>query len=164
MNLQFIAAIGLASALLPAAVCAQTSEYERVQMVYARQALMFELQDRYWVLRDVSTSKSTDFEGAAAAAEQMIDIMTEFVGLLATETARGEVPGSRAMPEVWTDAAGFAASVESFRTEAAQLAEVARSGDAVVFSEAFDRFSSACTSCHEFRPTLGGRFRFTADQ
>lgn len=160
MKPHLFALIGTASVYFSVAVPAQTPGYERAPIVHARRVLMYELDDRYWILQDASKSSSGDLKDAEVAAREMIEIISEFVTLLVPQTARGEAPGSRAKPEVWTDAADFATSVENFRAEAGQLAEVASTGDAVKFSEALERFSFACTACHEFRPSSGGRFRF----
>ena len=164
MKLHIFGVICATTAVVAAGVIAQTSDYEVAQLVHARRALMYELDDRYWMLLDVSSAKSVDFQGASAAALQMVDIMTGFVALLPPGTARGEALGSRAKPEIWTEATSFSASVESFTAEAERLAGLASKGDVEAFSAAFREFQSVCISCHALRPSLGGRFRFALDE
>lgn len=87
---------------------------------------MFDLQTNYWTLLAVRNGESDDFAGAAAAARHMAEVIGDFVPLMVPGTARGEAPGSRAKPEVWSDADTLAATAAAFRESAGALAEAAR--------------------------------------
>jgi cytochrome c556 len=143
---------------------AQSDEYKLAQVVLARQTLMGEMHEAYWVLLEVHQGESADFASAAKAASSMGDKLDAFLRLMEPGTARGEAIGSRAKPEVWSDAPAFAEAAEAFRSEAAALSEAAARGDADAYGQAFEAFTTACTACHEFRPSRGGRFRFAIDE
>ncbi|WP_165354849.1 cytochrome c [Tropicimonas sp. IMCC6043] len=142
----------------------QSSEYERAQIVVARNLLMHDLQTAYFNLFKVKNKKSDDYQSAADTARSMPDIMDEFLLLLPPETAKGEAPGSRVKPEVWTDASAFATAAELLKAQALALAEIADSGDSEAYSVAFGLLTEACTGCHGLRPSSGGAFRFAVDE
>ena len=143
---------------------AQSTEYQLGQIVTKRKLLMHDLQTNYWTLLAVKNGDSSDYQGAAEAASQMSATLNEFLALMEPGTALGEVPGSRAKPEVWTEAGKFAAVAEAFQNKAVQLANVAEGEDPVAFVTAFNDFAAACTGCHDLRPSSGGQFRFAKDE
>jgi cytochrome c556 len=136
-----------------------SSEYELVQLVHQRQSIMFEMQDAYWPLFKVKNAKSTDLKTAEEASKAIVGALGRFSELLLPGTANGEVPGSRAKPEVWSKPAEFAAALNTLRAAAEALSDAASSGDVVSFKTQFDAFASACVGCHGFKPSDGGRFR-----
>ncbi|HEX9769819.1 MAG TPA: cytochrome c [Kiloniellales bacterium] len=136
-----------------------SAQYELVKVVTDRQSLMFDMQAAYWVLLDVKNDNSTDLAAAADAAQTMNDTIDAFAELLLPGTAQGEVPGSRAKPEVWTEAAEFGLAAETFKAATAGLSDTAKSGDLDAFKVQFEVMAQACTGCHDFRPSRGGRFR-----
>ena len=138
----------------------QSTEHERMQIATDRKAQMFALQDIYFTLMNVKTGRSDDFAGAAEAAAAVPERLDAFVSLLVPGTARGEAPGSRAKPEIWTEPEDVAAAVADLKTRAADLASAAHSGDGDAYNAAFDAYAQACTACHGLRPSSGGRFRF----
>jgi len=135
------------------------AQYELVQLVTERRKIMHDMQTAYWPLLKVKKGESTDLDAAAAAAHTIDDAIGRFAALMVPGTAQGEVPGSRATPEVWTEPEAFAAASNSLHLTAAALSEAASSGDIGLFNVRFDAFASACISCHDFRPSGGGRFR-----
>lgn len=143
---------------------AQSTEYELAQLVNERRQLMFDLQGAYWVLLDVRNGKSSDFEAAAAAARNMGAIIEQFSALMHPGTARGEAPGTRAKQEVWSESDEFAAAVAAFREQVTHFAETAARRNLDEYKAEFETFTTACTSCHGFRPTSGGRFRYAKDE
>ena len=142
----------------------QSTEYELAQVVNKRDGLMFDLQDRYWVLFNIRNGKSEDFPAAATAAGEMPAILDQFLGLMVQGSERGKAPGSRAKPEVWSDPEGFAAAAGALREAALTVAEVAKGGSGDDFAPAFDVLSAACTGCHGLRPSSGGPFRFAFEE
>jgi cytochrome c556 len=135
------------------------AQYDLVKIVTDRQAVMFDIQSAYWPLLKVKNGESTDLAAAAAASQSIEDAINRFAPLLVPGTAKGEVPGSRATPEVWTEPADFAAALNALQVTAAALSDAASLGDIELFKARFDAFASACVSCHEFKPSGGGRFR-----
>jgi cytochrome c556 len=153
-------ATGALLAMTPHAAISQTSEYKLGEIVVAREAMMFDLQNSYWSLLKVKNGESDDFQSAGEVARYMSDIMADFVPLLKKGTARGEAPGSRVKPEVWNEPEAFAAVANDFRMQATALADIAESRNPATYAEAFDTFTGACTGCHGLRPSSGGRFRY----
>ena len=146
--------------LLTQPLAAQSTEYQLAQIVTERKPFMFDLQTAYWVLFDLNKGKATDFDAGAEAADSMIGIMDRFTALLLPGTARGEAPGTRAKPEIWTDAEAFDAAVRNFKDSARTLSKAASAGDPEAFRSGFEAFTAACTGCHGLRPSSGGPFRF----
>jgi cytochrome c556 len=135
------------------------SEYELVKVIAERKRVMFDMQGAYWPLLAVKNGKSTDLAAAAEAARSIQAALDRFSPLLVPGTAKGQVPGSRATPEVWSEPADFAAASNALKAAAAALSDAASTGDVELFTARFDTFASACTGCHEFKPSGGGRFR-----
>ena len=146
--------------LLAGAATGQSSEYERAQIVAERKPVMGDLQDNYWVLFNVNKGDSEDFAAASAAAREMSALMMRFVSLLEPGTSRGEAPGSRAKPEVWSEPETFASAVETFQEATAAMAAAAETGDRETYMGEFESFTGACKACHGLRPSSGGMFRF----
>ncbi len=62
------------------------------------------------------------------------------------EGSHGE--GSRALPDIWEDAAGFGEALSALQGAAAGLAEAARSGDMAAVDEAAAGLGRTCGGCH----------------
>jgi len=150
--------------LLTVEAGAQSKDYELAQLVNERSRYMFDLQRAYWVLLDVRNGKSSDFDAAATTARKMGDIIERFSSLMRRGTARGEAPGSRAKPKIWSASEEFSAAVASFRDQAIHFAEVAERENLDEYTAEFEAFTSACTTCHGLRPSSGGRFRFAFNE
>ena len=129
-------------------------------IVLKRRQLMHEALSAYWPLLDVSNGKSTDLLAAAAAARTVEQAISASVELFIEGTAMGEVPGSRAKPEVWSKAAEFEAAADELLLTVSNLEAAAEAGDLEAFKQDFDAFAAACVACHEFKPSGGGKFRF----
>ncbi len=56
---------------------------------------------------------------------------------------------SRAKPEVWSDAAGFAARTATFKTAADQLAAAIAAEDRPAFDTALAAVNASCKGCHD---------------
>jgi len=135
------------------------AQYELVKVVTARKRVMSDMQSAYWPLLKVKNGESADLVAAAAASQSIEDAIGRFSALLVPGTAKGEVPGSRATPEVWSEPEEFAAAFDALRASAAALSDAASSGDIELFKARFDTFANACIGCHDFKPSSGGRFR-----
>lgn len=129
------------------------------KVVVDRHGVMRDIQNAYWPVLAVMNGESTDLAAAAAASQSIQDALGRFSALLLPGTAKGEVPGSRANPEVWSEPAEFAAALNALQAATAALSEAAASGDIDLFKARFDSFASACVGCHALKPSGGGRFR-----
>lgn len=157
-------AVGALLSLIPQTASSQSTEYKLAQIVVARDDIMFDLQSAYWTLLAVKNRESEDFQGAAEAARHMAELMAEFAPLMEAGTARGQAPGSRAKPEVWSEATAFATAADDFRLQAVALADVAGTGNLAAYVDAFEAFTAACTACHGLRPSSGGPFRYPFEE
>jgi cytochrome c556 len=128
-----------------------------------RQALMVSMMRSYWPLVAIEKGESTDLAAAAAAAQTMNDGMVKSMSLFPAGTAKGEVPGSRAKPEIWTQSTEFRAAADELISATANLVDAANSGDVDTFKAQFRLVDQACSGCHEFKPSAGGKFRFAKE-
>ena len=62
------------------------------------------------------------------------------------EGSHGE--GSRALPDIWDDAAGFGEALSAFQGAADALAEAARAGDMAAVGDAAAGLGRTCGGCH----------------
>ena len=132
-------------------------------VVMARQGLMQSNGRSFGPLVAILKGESTDLAAAAAAAQTINANITAAVLLFQAGTAKGEVPGSRARPEIWTERAEFEAAAAALIEASANLVDAANSGDVDTFKAAFPALGQACGGCHEGNPSAGGRFRFPAE-
>jgi cytochrome c556 len=137
-----------------------SAQYELVKVIEDRQSLMFDMQTSYWPLLAIKRGTSSDLAAAAVAAQTMNHALGAFLEMLPPGTAKGEVPGSRARPEIWTESAEFNVAADALKAAATSLADIARSGDINAFKAQFAVVEKACIGCHDFKPSGGGRFRF----
>jgi len=65
--------------------------------------------------------------------------------------------GSRALPDIWEDAAGFGEALSAFQSAADALAEAARAGDMTGVGDAAAGLGRTCGGCHRpFRARATG--------
>lgn len=64
----------------------------------------------------------------------------------------GSAEGTRALPEVWTDAEGFQEKLEAFQAATEALAAAAEAMDEAALGDAVGAVGQSCRSCHtEYR-------------
>jgi cytochrome c556 len=72
---------------------------------------------------------------------------------LATWFPKGSGPEAgaktEAKPEIWSDAAGFAAAADRFKAEGAKFADVAKAGDLDAIKAETRAVGGACKNCHD---------------
>jgi cytochrome c556 len=122
-----------------------SAQYELVQVIVDRKAIMHDMQSAHWPLLEIKNGESTDLATAARASQSIADALRPFSALLLPGTAEGEVPGSRATPEFWSEPAEFASATNALEAAAVALSDAASSGDVELFKARFDTFASACT-------------------
>ena len=85
---------------------------------------------------------SEDVLGHALSLQQLSVMASDIF----PEGSHGE--GSRALPDIWGDAAGFGDALSAFQSAAEGLAEAARSGDMAAVDEAAAGLGRTCGGCH----------------
>lgn len=83
---------------------------------------------------------------AAFPASGIASFARSLPALFGPETK--DVPGTRALPAVWSDTEGFAAQVAEFQAATAAVQAAAKAGDKPAFTESLARTKAACQSCH----------------
>ena len=87
------------------------------------------------------------FDAAAAASNAQL---VEQVGTLPwAGFVAGSEDGSKAKPEVWTNAAKFKEAADKFRAESAKLTAAAKTGNADQLKTAFGATAATCKGCHD---------------
>lgn len=80
------------------------------------------------------------------AAEQLDGNAKSYASLF---TAGSNVEGSRAKPEIWTNATDFQMKIAAFQSATANLATAAKGGDKATIQAAFGPVGSQCGACHQ---------------
>lgn len=87
------------------------------------------------------------FDAAAAASNAQL---VEQVGTLPwAGFVAGSEDGSKAKPEVWTNAAKYKEAADKFRAESAKLTAAAKTGNADQLKTAFGATAATCKGCHD---------------
>lgn len=136
---------------------AQTSGAEAVEK---RIQLMRTMGKSFGPIITVAKGQSTDLAAAAAAAKTMQESMQISSTLFLEGTAKGDVPGSRSRPEVWTNAEEFKTASEKLIKASGDVAAAAQSGDLDKFKSLIQPLGAACGGCHLGKGGEGGKFRF----
>jgi len=137
-----------------------TAQSPLVKLVSDRQALMFDMQTAYWPLFELNNGRRTDLEVVRESAQQIAAALDQFQAMFPPGTARGETPGSRATPEIWSAPDKFDGAIAALRDSLVKLETVASGGNIDAFKAQFAEVTTACIACHDFRPSGGGKFRF----
>lgn len=139
---------------------ATSAQYELVQFVAQRNALMKKMLSAYWPLLKIKNGESSDLASAAKSARTIAKEAGKIGPLFPAGTAKGEVPQTRAKPDIWKRPAEFRSAINALKEAATTLQAAAEAGDMAAFKSQFEAFTAACTGCHVFRPSGGGKFRF----
>lgn len=87
-----------------------------------------------------------NLDRSAAAARMLAQWAATLPSLFPEGT---EIEGSKALPNIWTDRAGFEAAADAYRVAALDVAEVARTGDREATNAAFMEMAATCKACHD---------------
>ncbi|WP_298835986.1 cytochrome c [uncultured Roseobacter sp.] len=118
--------------------------------IKARQAQMSLVAYNMGILGAMAKGE-TEFstETATAAAESLAKVAKLDRSILWTDgTVQGEVPGTRAKAEIWTDAAGFEKAAVGLETAADGLV-VAAGQDLDALRAAMQAAGASCGTCHK---------------
>ncbi len=113
--------------------------------IETRQVAFALLGGNYAGIRAVATAKGDvkTLEGPAKAIARYAAIIPT---LFPAGTQTGN--GTKALPEIWSDNAGFQKAAAGLGEAAAQLAKVANAGDAAGVDAAIKAVGDACGACH----------------
>lgn len=136
------------------------AQSDLLEIYNERRQLMYDMQSALWPMFDINNEKSTDLDAVARSAGAMSAAMTKALTLFPVGTAKGDIPFTRAKPEIWSDAVGFETAAKALNEAAASMKAAADAGDIDAFKAQFGGLIEACTGCHDLKPSGGGRYRF----
>ena len=126
-----------------AAVDEESPEYRAYDF---RHGLMTVIGNRAGILRGMTTGDvPVDNDRFVKAATDMATLSTMVAEAF---PAGSDVAGSRALPDVWTNAADFDAKVQDFQAAAMALADTAEAGGFAAAQGSVDALAQTCGACH----------------
>ena len=141
--------MAMAVAAVTCASVTNAQSQSAVEAVKARQQGLKSLGTAFKVIRDELRNASADSVRIKAAAADI----TRAAGAIGTWFPAGTGPESGvktdAKPEVWTDAAGFAAARETFVREADKWTHWGDSADTSAWKDAAASLGRSCKGCHD---------------
>ena len=141
--------LGLSAALIATAgYAASHAATSSNKAVAARHAQMQMIGYHTGVLGAIAKGEAEFDAATVKAAAGNLHALAKMDGstLWLEGTAQGEVDGSRAKAEIWTDAAGFAAKFADL--EKASM-DMMNAGDAAAVGAGMGGIGGACKACHE---------------
>jgi cytochrome c556 len=106
------------------------------------------LGDAFKAVRDQSNAGSPDFAALQKAANTVQEASVNQQQWF-PKGSGPEAGKTRALPEIWTDTAGFAAAMKMFEERAPALAAAAQSKDVDAVKKAFREVGGSCKNCHD---------------
>ena len=151
---QLVARTALAACVVAAVAPVRAAAQDATPVMEYRQTIMNGLGAHRGALTAI-LNEEVPHEGHVlghALALRQLSVMTADIF---PEGSDGE--GSRALPEIWADAAGFGEALSAFQTAADGLAEAARAGDMAAVGDAAAGLGRTCGGCHRpFRARASG--------
>ncbi len=77
------------------------------------------------------------------------DAMVKWAKAIPAMFPPGTDKGTKALPEIWSDSAGFAKAAGELQAKATVLAAAAKADDVAAFKTAFGDTAAACGGCHK---------------
>lgn len=136
-----LATVVAACGLLPGVVSAQTGP----NLIETRQTLMSLQSGNYAGIRAVVAAKG-DLKTLEGPAKGLVRSAAVLPSLFPQGTATGN--NTRALPEIWSDNAGFQKAAATLGEAAGALAKAAAAGDAAGVDAAVKAIGDVCGSCH----------------
>ena len=116
--------------------------------IKARQAHMREINAASKAISDQLQAPAPDLAAIRAAAKTLKDMGQAMPGWFPAGSGPESGVKTRAKPEIWTNAADFAADVTSFKAAGAKLSDVAGGGDIAAIKAQMGATGLACGACH----------------
>ncbi|WP_374569637.1 cytochrome c [Phenylobacterium sp.] len=139
----------VAGVLVAASASAALAATAAQNAVSARQENFKHLGGAFKTINDELKGGSPDMAKIGAAAAQMDQLAAKVPTWFPKGSGVESGAKTRALPEVWSDAAGFAAAERNLQTEAAKLDKVASSGDLAALRAQVKATGGTCKSCHD---------------
>ena len=117
------------------------TQFELMQQVTQRNALMMTMLSAYWPLLKISNGENSNLSDGVEAARTITEATDKIVALFPGGTAKGQVPGTRARPEIWSKPEEFQAAVDILKAAATSLQAAAEAGDLAAFETHASRLS-----------------------
>ena len=115
-----------------------------VQIVAVRRAAMMMSGATLGTLR--AQANAEDLKRAAFPARGLAEWAKAIPSMFPAGT---DVPPTEALPALWSDRAGFAASAQMFGDATASLAQAAAANDKAAYAAALERVGKGCSGCHD---------------
>ena len=141
--------VGAALAIGAAASSAALA-VDKDQVIKDRQALMKEQGADMGAVKGFLDDKN-DQAAATAKATDLVDAIKKIPSLFPPDTGGPNPEGKyTTKPEIWTDAKGFGAAVDTATEKATALLAAVKGGDKTAIQAAFsDMGKNGCGGCHE---------------
>ena len=107
-----------------------------------------ELGEAFKAVRDNSRGSSPDWAALEKAAGTVLEASVDQHQWFEPGTGP-EAGKTRALPKIWSDAAGFGAAAKMFSDQAPKLLAAVKSKDADGVQAAFREVGGACKNCHD---------------
>jgi cytochrome c556 len=141
-----VLALGVGAAVAAGGAMAQSAG---AQAVAARQANFKQLGGAFKSLNDQLKAGKPDLAVIKASAQKMRDLAAQEATWFPAGSGPEAGVKTGARPEIWSDAAGFAAAVKLLQAETTKLAAVAASGDLAAVKAQVQPTGKACSNCHD---------------
>jgi cytochrome c556 len=117
-----------------------------IDVIAVRQAGM-ELQSAAIGAVNLAVKAGVDVKSFAGAGSATAGWAKRIPGLFPPGTDKGE--DTKALPEIWSDSAGFAKAAAALGTAADKLTAAAKADDKEAFGAALKDVGGACGACHK---------------
>jgi len=123
---------------------------DKDQVIKDRQALMKQQGGDMGAVKGFLDDKN-DLATATAKASDLVDAIKKIPSVFPPDTGGANPDGKyTTKPEVWSDAKGFSAAVDSATDKATALLAAVKGGDKAAIQTAFsDMGKNGCGGCHE---------------
>lgn len=143
---RWVMAAGLAALSLgtvSATIATSSMAWAQADVVAEREAAMKRMGGHLQAIKAV-----VDAGGPVGPLAERAEDMRAFFQNLPTRFPAGSAEGSKALPAVWTDSAGFASASTAAADVAAKLASAAAANDSAGVAAAFREVAASCGTCH----------------
>jgi cytochrome c556 len=144
-----IAAGGVTFAQSQSSSPGQGQSASAAEVVKARQQGLKTLGAAFKTIRDELRGDSPDAAKIRSAAADITHAASAIGKWFPAGTGPDSGVKTDAKPEVWTDAAGFAAAQDTFVREANKWAQLGNSTDASAWKEGAASLGQSCKACHD---------------
>jgi len=117
-----------------------------IDVIAVRKAGM-ELQSAAIGAVNLAVKAGVDVKSFAGAGSATAGWAKQIPGLFPPGTDKGE--DTKALPEIWSDSAGFAKAAAALGTAADKLTAAAKADDKEAFAAALKDVGGACGACHK---------------